>query len=487
LTNRFRLLYRPAHRLSERFFSGFVTGVIMAAATRPVGIRENEPGKARDGQRTRRSSEPAEAAQHELSMTALLLGAFMVVAVGAVVLAGVDRVGPALLWCFGCLLTGFVVGFLFGFPRVITYDQPAPTPPAGAAVTDANNPASAVAYRLGVNTNLEQVSDWLTKIIVGVGLVELKNVPGYLRAAGEYIGAGFGEAAGALVFQQRLAAGIVVAFGGLGVLSGYLLTRMFFSAAFRRADAGTIGIAEEQGRTIAAIPLERGGGQKVHLPEAMGAAWEKLLSASLQSVGGSPSELAAWARVQFEAGRYDQAIIGYENAVAKDPRDARLRHSYAIAMKYGGRPRPDCMFQLEKSLELARSSSDLGLQRDIYASYTFNALYLDRPEGFLRARKAAEEYVLNRQSLPSGDVWLNLACAYGQQYDEASKAPGVDAETLRALRDKALDALKSSVRVDPRLNSRAQQLLDGRAEGDDDLKAFEKDKEFREAVGLPAP
>lgn len=36
------------------------------------------------------------------------------------------------------------------------------------------------AYQMFVNTNLTGISDWLTKIIVGLGPVKLKNLPPYL-------------------------------------------------------------------------------------------------------------------------------------------------------------------------------------------------------------------------------------------------------------------------------------------------------------------
>ena len=58
-------------------------------------------------------------------------------------------------------LIGGLVGFLFGIPRAVQGS----TAPTGAAQYQAN-------------TNLEQVSDWLTKIIVGVSLVEIGRIIG---------------------------------------------------------------------------------------------------------------------------------------------------------------------------------------------------------------------------------------------------------------------------------------------------------------------
>lgn len=64
-------------------------------------------------------------------------------------------------------LAGGMVGFLFGIPRAVQGSTAA----SGAAQYQAN-------------TNLEQVSDWLTKIIVGVGLVQIgRIIPGLTRLA----------------------------------------------------------------------------------------------------------------------------------------------------------------------------------------------------------------------------------------------------------------------------------------------------------------
>src|SRR5687767_9723641 len=63
--------------------------------------------------------------------------------------------GTAVLWALGCLVCGVLLGFLFGIPR--SFDQPAPVVPA----TPATAKNSHVAQSLRVNTNLEQISDWL--------------------------------------------------------------------------------------------------------------------------------------------------------------------------------------------------------------------------------------------------------------------------------------------------------------------------------------
>jgi hypothetical protein len=70
---------------------------------------------------------------------------------------------------------GVLLGFIFGLPRSLT----------GAGVEgvhESKKEPDSRRQRFISNTNLEQISDWLTKIIIGVGLVELKEIPGALGA-----------------------------------------------------------------------------------------------------------------------------------------------------------------------------------------------------------------------------------------------------------------------------------------------------------------
>lgn len=83
----------------------------------------------------------------------------------------------ALLVAIASLLVGGLLGFLFGIPKSLQQPKEAalasssPPAPPGSAVSD-RKPASAFA----TNTSLEEISDWLTKIIVGLGLIEFERV-----------------------------------------------------------------------------------------------------------------------------------------------------------------------------------------------------------------------------------------------------------------------------------------------------------------------
>lgn len=46
--------------------------------------------------------------------------------------------------------------------------------------------------RLTDNTNLEDVSDWLTKILIGIGIAEFDDIVTYLGEIGDLVGQGMG-------------------------------------------------------------------------------------------------------------------------------------------------------------------------------------------------------------------------------------------------------------------------------------------------------
>ena len=83
------------------------------------------------------------------------------------------NIGSSLLWSFAYLVMGGLLGFIFSVPKIIS-DSHVPSPQAGAAeMAIAKN-------RIEENTNLTQVSDWLTKVLIGAGLVQLKEIPKFI-------------------------------------------------------------------------------------------------------------------------------------------------------------------------------------------------------------------------------------------------------------------------------------------------------------------
>jgi len=130
---------------------------------------------------------------------------------------------------------GALAGFLFGIPRALA-QQPAADPPV-------NNGS-----QYGPNTNLEQISDWLTKILVGVGLVQI----GQIGAAIDKLAEGPAESLG--THGHSVAIMLLVSFFILGFLTSYLYTRLNLQRIFEPFRAAL----KKQGEDLtSALPLVR--------------------------------------------------------------------------------------------------------------------------------------------------------------------------------------------------------------------------------------
>ncbi|MCC3773291.1 hypothetical protein [Streptomyces sp. UNOB3_S3] len=119
---------------------------------------------------------------------------------------------------------GGLAGFLFGIPRRREGDG-SPVGQGGAA-------GGHISGYLP-NTNLEQVSDWFTKMLVGIGLVEFgrMGVP-----AGRLVGA-VGKCLGGSSEARVVAACLLVLFLILGFMVSYLWTATNVMMALRAANA----------------------------------------------------------------------------------------------------------------------------------------------------------------------------------------------------------------------------------------------------------
>jgi len=103
-------------------------------------------------------------------------------------------------------------------------------------VTQLPNPISGTAYRQRVNTNLEEISDWLTKIIVGLGLYELKRIPTWIGELARV----FASSLQRSDQEQGVFGAAIVFFLICGFLMGYLVTRLYLQGALGRADLAAV-------------------------------------------------------------------------------------------------------------------------------------------------------------------------------------------------------------------------------------------------------
>lgn len=146
---------------------------------------------------------------------------------------GVMAVG--LLLSGAALMLGSVIGFLFGIPRTVEAAAVAATPPEGGDGKSEPGVAAATAgYRH--NTNLEQISDWLTKIIVGVGLVEFQSIRAWLDGAATKYAQTMGDEPSA----YGVAMSAMLFFWTSGFLFAFLWTRLYLRGAMQDADMDVV-------------------------------------------------------------------------------------------------------------------------------------------------------------------------------------------------------------------------------------------------------
>ncbi len=181
----------------------------------------------------------------------LILSLVFIIAYGAVV-GSWQIVWMELSIGFGACALGVLMGFLFGLPRgLATLVSAAPVTNGNANPVSQNGNATTTAVANGNNagvnsplsTNLEQVSDWLTKILIGAGLVGIGKIGEVLHEIGEYVcdnthitATGTNLIVRTVDGANVLTQAVVVSFAILGFMAGYLWTRINYSEIQARAD-----------------------------------------------------------------------------------------------------------------------------------------------------------------------------------------------------------------------------------------------------------
>ncbi|WP_263384242.1 hypothetical protein [Granulicella arctica] len=144
------------------------------------------------------------------------------------------------------LIVGIFLGFLFGIPRTLSGNNPSSKESDGFERDASSSTERLTAFgvgpdrhgpdrqvNFGVNTNLEQISDWLTKMLVGVGLTQISKLPVAIRVLSSALKPGFGDTAGA----GAIGVLIVIFFSVCGFLIGYLWTRIYLRKEFASAES----------------------------------------------------------------------------------------------------------------------------------------------------------------------------------------------------------------------------------------------------------
>jgi hypothetical protein len=137
----------------------------------------------------------------------------------------------SLLVACAAWISGGLLGFIFGVPRVLATDRPESSLAEAHAI-----------YRS--NSNLEQISDWLTKIIVGVSLVELRSL---INATSDLVDF-LAPALGGPPYGKSFALGVVLTFAISGFIVCYIFTRVYLAILFRKREGELDGTARLEDR-----------------------------------------------------------------------------------------------------------------------------------------------------------------------------------------------------------------------------------------------
>jgi hypothetical protein len=127
------------------------------------------------------------------------------------------------LFAAASIVAGGTVGFLFALPRSVSVSLPA---------TETERAQQLESIRIRPNTNLEDVSDWLTKIIIGLTLTQLGRIP---EAASDLF-VTLGTALGGTQQDVAFVGALTVFCSIIGFLMGWMTTRMYIGRWMAASD-----------------------------------------------------------------------------------------------------------------------------------------------------------------------------------------------------------------------------------------------------------
>ncbi|RVU38806.1 hypothetical protein EOI86_05935 [Hwanghaeella grinnelliae] len=330
---------------------------------------------------------------------------------------------------------GGLLGFLFGIPRTLQGDS------------GGNGGAGD-----RVNTNLEQISDWLTKIIVGVGLVQVQEISNQVWEAASYIET---NAFPMLTWAAIGVLCVAVYFAVFSFVAGYILTRMRLSLAFIRADKQVSDVASADQmvvRQASAASMEEFRGGKT-IDESVLTAARAIVEVPLREIKDAAAA-ADWARSQRMLGNDEASVAGFQYAVKLGVSDPEVLREYAAALRTVG--------DSKRSRQVAQEAVDAAVKRKDprlavkgKMDIALQSLYDAPPQGYLQARDQLEEIgVLSDASLEARRQYY-LACAAGQ---EATYHRASDAE-YEAARDRAAEAIRAVIEADGNSGRWVRMLL----------------------------
>ncbi len=142
----------------------------------------------------------------------------------------------ALAIAAGTYAVGCLFGFLFGVPRALSTAEAQPKIEK-KTIAEAGQP-EITTVRYAPNTNLEQVSDWLTKLLIGAGLVQLGQLRGALGDLVEFLKPALGNNDAASV----IALGLVLYHLVWGFICAWLSTRLWLEDELKQREQDVLSM-----------------------------------------------------------------------------------------------------------------------------------------------------------------------------------------------------------------------------------------------------
>jgi len=173
--------------------------------------------------------------------TTIWLGAGVLLGSGFIIWFAVTdnlHAGILLLWALAYLAIGGLIGFIFSVPKIMTEGSTTPVvtidPNQAGNATGKKTTQTIVKATAQENTNLTQISDWLTKILIGAGLVQIKEVPGFIHHVAGIMGSGLltKPVTNTLETVTMMCAAIILYFLTWGFICGYLVMKLVLTEQF---------------------------------------------------------------------------------------------------------------------------------------------------------------------------------------------------------------------------------------------------------------
>lgn len=403
---------------------------------------------------------------------------------------------------FAASSLGAAFGFIFGIPRVLQRRPGSIEKGQQFAITEKTG-----SQLFFTNTSLEEISDWLTKIIVGIGLVQFTTILESIHSASLFAAAfvyeqtpTFEPPAGINATRWLVANHPISSFLFAIIVTSLLSTCLFIYVEMRtrvtriflvteKEVAGTgldakismpklIGDIPDVGGSTGKI---EGGGTQHFLTLLEPSTEERALATTSWEQLDGPAQIGTWAVAQAKDKNFQVAEDALREALKLAPGNVNLLQRLAELRLVR---RNDQGF-VETMNELA--ARKVSMTPDLQALFDkalLVALYLSGRDSVEKAIHISK--VLINHPPVKVITYLHRACALGQKY------AFLDSDTAEAqkVRTMALDALRKVVELAPdpmdwrRMLMR--QLYDPKRfngkPNEDDLTAFQGDREFEDLI-----